>query len=122
MPPADETLRRVLDAVSDLHRHRDSPTFPARLVELVAKAVPCDSALLLSVDPRGAEVAFESWPRDQFAGLDAALAVQLHAADHPFVEHCRRSRSARAFRLADLAPREAFERTDLYAKRYRFLG
>lgn len=117
----EELLRRSLAAAYDLHRHRDAATYPAELVRALAHAVPCDSALLATFDPASGDLGLETWPARHFEGLDRVEAVRLHAG-HPFVAHCRRSRSVRAHRLCDLAPREEFLRTDLYAKLYRFLG
>jgi DNA-binding CsgD family transcriptional regulator len=119
---SEETFRRALAAAYDLHRHREAATFPARVVRILARAVDCDSALLVTVDPANGEFRLETWPAEHFERLDHAEVARLHAAGHPFVAHCRRSRSAGAFRLGDLAPREDFLRSDLYSNLYRFLG
>jgi DNA-binding CsgD family transcriptional regulator len=118
----DELFRRALAAAYDLHRHRDAASFPARLVRVLAQAIACDSAVLVTVDPARAGFHLESWPADHFERLDRVEVARLHALEHPFVEHCRHSRSAGAFRLGDLAPREAFARSALYTNLYRFLG
>lgn len=122
MTTSEDMARRVLAGAYDLHRHRDPATFPAQLLRIVARVVACDSALLATFDPPSGPLLLETWPAGQFERLDRGEAVRLHAAEHPFVAHCRGSRSARAFRLCDLAPREAFLATGLYANLYRFLG
>jgi DNA-binding CsgD family transcriptional regulator len=118
----EDPFRRALTAAYDLHRHREAASFPAVLARILAQAVPCDSAALVSVDPASGQFRLDSWPAGHFERLDRAEVARLHAADHPFVAQCRRSRSARAVRLADLASREAFQRTGLYSNLYRFLG
>lgn len=122
MTITEDMLRRVLAAAYDLHRHRDAATFPARLVRVLAQVVPCDSAVLVSVDAASGEYRLDTWPERQFEHLDRVEVARLHSAEHPFVAHCRRSRSVRAFRLGDLAPREAFLRSAVHASLYRFLG
>jgi DNA-binding CsgD family transcriptional regulator len=118
----DDVFQRVLAAAYDLHRHRDPATYPARLARVAAQVVPCDSALLAAFEPVSGELRLDSWPAEQFERIDREEVVRLHQADHPFVALCRVSRSARALRLADLAPRDEFARTGLHSKLYRFLG
>ena len=118
----EDMLSRALGAAYDLHRHRETATFAAALVRALARAVPCDSALLVTVDPATTQFRLDTWPVDQFAHLDREQVTRLHAAEHPFVALCRTSRSARALRLVDLAKKEDFARTGLYANLYRFLG
>ncbi|MGZ5570082.1 MAG: response regulator transcription factor [Usitatibacter sp.] len=122
MTTTEDIFRRALAAAYDLHRHRDAATYPARLVRVLAQLVPCDSALLVTVEPAGGDFHLESWPAATFERLDRGEVARLHAAEHPFVAHCRVSRSARASRLGDLAPREEFLRSGLYSNLYRFLG
>jgi DNA-binding CsgD family transcriptional regulator len=122
MTMSEDTTRRVLAGIYDLHRHRDAATFPAQLLRVLARVVACDSALLATVEPASGAFRLETWPAGQFGRLDRGEAVRLHAAEHPFVAHCRGSRSVRALRLCDLATREAFLATALYANLYRFLG
>lgn len=122
MTTTEDIFRRVLAAAYDLHRHRDAATYPARLVRALSQVVPCDSALLVTVEPASGDFHLETWPAQQLERLDRSEVARLHAAEHPFVAHCRRSRSARAFRLGDLAPRDEFLRTGLYSNLYRFLG
>lgn len=122
MMMTEDIFRRVLTAVYDLHRHRDAATYPAELVRALAQVVACDSALLVTFEPASGAFHLETWPARQFERLDRGEVARLHAAEHPFVAHCRRSRSARAFRLCDLVPGEEFLRTGLYANLYRFLG
>ena len=119
---SDDMVRRVLAAAYDLHRHRERATYAAELPRIAAQVVPCDSAALVTFDPATGAAHLETWPARQFERLDRGEAARLHAAGHPFVTHCRRSRSVRAFRLCDLATREDFLRTELHAKLYRFLG
>ena len=113
---------RALEAAYDLHRQHEPSAFAATLLRALSQAIPCDSAVLVTVDVEGGTYGLETWPERHFARLDAGEALRMHAADHPFVAHCRMSRSAGAFRLSDLAPREVFQRTELYTKLYRFLG
>jgi DNA-binding CsgD family transcriptional regulator len=122
MSDQEALLHRALAAAYDLHRHRDAASYPARMLQVLARAVECDSAVLVTVDPADASHHVESWPSDPFARLDRDEVARLHAAEHPFVAHCRASRSARAVRLADLVARDAFLRSPLYANLYRFLG
>jgi len=122
MTMTEDVFRRVLAAAYDLHRHREAATYAARLVRVVAQVVPCDSALLVAVEPASGELRLDTWPAGLFAHVDRDEMVRLHQAHHPFIARCRVTRSARAFRLGDLAPREEFLRTELHAKLYRFLG
>jgi DNA-binding CsgD family transcriptional regulator len=122
MAMSDDMVRRVLAAAYDLHRHRERATYAAELARVAGQLVPCDSAVLATFEPASGAFHLETWPAHQFERLERGEAARLHAADHPFVAHCRRSRSVRAFRLCDLAAREDFQRTGLYTKLYRFLG
>jgi DNA-binding CsgD family transcriptional regulator len=122
MAMSDELVRRLLAAAYDLHRHREAATYPAELARIAAQLVPCESAVLATWDPASGAIQMETWPPRQFERVDRGEAVRLHASEHPFVAHCRASRSVRAVRLCDLAPREEFQRTALHAQLYRFLG
>lgn len=119
---SEEMLRRALDAAYDLHRHREPESFPGWLARVLAHAVPCDSALLVTVNIGRRDFEITSWPANAFERLDRERAFELHALDHPFVARCASSRAARAFRLAELSPHEQFSRTELYRSLYRFLG
>jgi DNA-binding CsgD family transcriptional regulator len=119
---AEELFRKTLAAAYDLHRHRESQSHPAWLARVLAQTLGCDSALLVTVDVAQCDFRMAAWPSDHFQRVDHLQVARLHAAEHPFVAHCAKSRSARAFRLSDLAPREQFQHTGLYRNLYRFLG
>ncbi len=122
MTMTEDVFRRVLAAAYDLHRHREAATYPAQLARVAAQVVPCDSALLVTFEPASGALRLDAWPAEQFERLDRDEVVRLHRADHPFVARCRDSRSVRAFRLVDLAPKDEFARTGLHTHVYRFLG
>ncbi len=122
MAISDDLFRRTLAAAYDLHRHREASGFPGRVLQVLSHAVPCDSAMLVTVEPGLHDFHLEAWPALASGGLDRAEVARLHGADHPFIAQCRGSRSVRAFRLSDLQRLEDFRRTPLYATLYRFLG
>src|SRR5258708_23828561 len=122
MTMSEDTTGRVLAGIYELHRHRDAASFAARLLGVPARVVACARAVMATVEPASGAFRLETWPGGQFERLDRPEVIRLHAAEHPFVTHCRRSRSVRAFRLCDLATRESFLATALYANLYRFLG
>jgi DNA-binding CsgD family transcriptional regulator len=119
---ADELFRKTLAAAYDLHRHRDAPSFEARVAQIAGEMLGADTALLVSVDVERQAFRLAAWPPDRFQHLDQAEVFRLHSAEHPFVARCGKSRSTRAVRLGDLVPREQFARTDLYRSLYRFQG
>lgn len=119
---SEELFRGALAAAYDLHRHPDLQTYPARLAQILAQALRCDSALLVTLDIDRQEFQLAAWPAGHFAHVEQAQVLRLHAQDHPFVAQCAKSRSARAFRLSALAPRDRFEQSELYRSLYRFLG
>ena len=118
----EDLFRRTMAAAYDLQRHGRLATFPEWLVHVATQAIACDSAVLVRIDPASGGFAIVSSPATAFAHVDGALAATLHARDHPFVAQCRRSRSVRAWRLSELEGHEAFTRSELHAKVYRFLG
>jgi DNA-binding CsgD family transcriptional regulator len=122
MDSRKDVYARALEFAYELHHERDPSAYGATLLRGLGGAIPCDSAVLATVDVEGGSYRIEAWPDGHFARIDPVETMRLHAADHPFVAHCRTSRSANAYRLVDLAPREAFQRTGLYTKLYRFLG
>lgn len=122
MTISEELFRKTVAAAYDLHRHRESTTYPAWLVRVVGQTVRCDSALLVTVDVARREFQLVAWPSDPFDRLDPDQVTRLHATEHPFVAHCAASRSVRACRLSDLAPRAQFLRTELYRTLYNILG
>jgi DNA-binding CsgD family transcriptional regulator len=119
---SEELFRNTVKAAYDLHRHHDAQSAPAWLARVLAQALDCDSALLVEIDVARRDFRLAAWPSDHFQRVDHAQVARLHAEEHPFVAHCAKSRSARALRLSDLAPREQFQQTGLYRNLYRFLG
>ena len=119
---SEALFRKTVAAAYDLHRHHESHSHPAWLARVLAQTLHCDSALLVTVDVAQRDFRLAAWPSDPFQRVDRMQVARLHAEDHPFMAHCAKSRSARAFRLRDLAPREQFQQTGLYRNLYRFLG
>jgi len=118
----EELFRKTLTAAYDLHRQHDPRLWPAWLARVLAQALECDSALLVTVDAAAGAFRLASWPEPPFRDLDHAAVARAHAVDHPFVARCAQSRSVRALRLSDLAPPEQFRGTGLYRNLYRRLG
>ena len=118
----DELFQRTLTAAYDLHRHRDPHSQELRIAQIAGQMLGCDSALLIAVDVARRDFRLAGWPSDHFQQVDHAAVARLHAAEHPFVARCTASRSVKAIRLSDLAPREQFARTSLYRNLYRFHG
>jgi len=122
MPIQQEALRLVLGCLYDLYRHRVSAGIERVIATTLARAISCDSALHLTLDPprRTADAAW--WPSVGPPQLDRGMLYALHERDHPARLHYARSRDTRAWRLSDLAEPEQFHATALYRSVYRQLG
>ncbi|MFL6623978.1 MAG: LuxR C-terminal-related transcriptional regulator [Sulfurifustis sp.] len=122
MDISGELFRKVVTAAYDLHRHRDAATYAAWLLRVLTQTIDCDSALLITVDLERQDFDAIARPTDTLERIDRRNVWRWHAAEHPFVARCTASRSIRAFRLGDLAPRAQFEQTELYRTFYRPRG
>ena len=115
-------LQQTLDALYDLYRRCDSSTLGQTIVAAIPKAIACDSAAFVRIEPAVASFTLTSWPIDRFEGIDHNDAVALHVRDHPLVAHFSTRRDARAWSLHDFVAPSTFRRTRLYRKYYRPLG
>ncbi len=119
---AFDALAQILGALYDLNRHRNAGTLAETIVEVVPRAIVCDSAVFARIDPEAQSFTFTAWPAQRFSGLEHRQVLRLHRRDHPLVGHFAVRRDARPWSLHDFVTREAFRRTALYESLYRPLG
>jgi DNA-binding CsgD family transcriptional regulator len=120
--PSNRNLDVVTSALYDLYRHREIGTLPVRIAEVVSRAVTCDSAIYVHIDPRARSFNLTCWPGGSLGELDRRDAYLLHRDEHPLVEHYRGARDARAWSLYDFVDPQAFRKTRLYGTIYQPLG
>lgn len=122
LPAEIGMLAAVSEALYDLNRHRAADTLPEKILSVVTRLIPCDSAVFIRIEPATTSFSFLSRPADIFAGLNHKEIAELHLRDHPFITHFSVRRDARAWTLNDFVPRAVFQRSMLYRTLYRSLG
>jgi DNA-binding CsgD family transcriptional regulator len=115
----EEAVRLILACVYDLHRRAGGPDLPGAIATALARAIPCDSAWHVTLEPRRRSFDAVSWPAGVLPAGDNARLYALHERDHPALGHYERSRDTRAWRLSDLSVEEAWRATELYREIYR---
>jgi DNA-binding CsgD family transcriptional regulator len=118
---SEASLPAVVGFLYDLHRHRDLWTLPARMTELLARLIPCDSCVHVVLDLAGSTFELTSWPDGRFVFDDQRGVMGSHA-DHPLALHHERLRNLGAWRLSDVASSMQFHASAVYQNLYRFLG
>ena len=122
MPFPQETLRLVLGCVYDLYRHRVAAGIEQVIATTLARAITCDSAAHITLDPQQRSVDAAWWPTSAVPLFDRSVLYALHERDHPLTPHYRQSRDTRAWRLSDLVDADQFRSTELYRAVYQSLG
>lgn len=117
-----EVLAAFSDALYDLYRHAGPETLGQAVVAVIPRAIACDSAVFVHVEPTVRAFTLVSWPPDHFVDIDHNATFALHARDHPLVAHFLSKRDARAWSLHDFVTPAEFRRTALYRSLYRKLG
>ena len=118
---ADASLNAVVGFLYDLHRHNDLWTYPARLTELLARLISCDSCAHVVLNRDAHTFELSSWPAGRFVFEDRRAAIGWHG-DHPLAVHHERLRNLGAWRLSDVASRSQYHDSTVYRSLYRFLG
>lgn len=118
---ADNSLNAVVGFLYDLHRHSDLWTYHARLTELLARLIGCDSCIHVVLNRAAHTFELSSWPVGRFVFEDRRAAVALHG-DHPLAVHHQRLRNLGAWRLSDVASKPQYHDSTVYRSLYRFLG
>jgi hypothetical protein len=121
-PEACSNLQQTLDALYDIYRRCDASTLGQTIVSAMPKAIACDSAVFVRIEPTAGSFTLTSWPIDRFDGIDHNNALALHVRDHPLVAHFSTRRDARAWSLYDFVSQSTFRRTGLYKKCYHPMG
>ncbi|TMH26981.1 MAG: hypothetical protein E6H58_20300, partial [Betaproteobacteria bacterium] len=96
MPFPQETLRLVLGCVYDLYRHRVAAGIEQVIATTLARAITCDSAAHITLDPQRRSVDAAWWPTSAVPLFDRSVLYALHERDHPLTPHYRQSRDTRA--------------------------
>jgi DNA-binding CsgD family transcriptional regulator len=117
---ADNSLNAVVGFLYDVHRHSDLWTYPARLTELLARLIICDSCVHVALNRAAHTFELSSWPEGRFVFQDRRAAIAWHA-DHPLAVHHERLRNLGAWRLSDVASRSQYHDSTVYRSLYRFL-
>ncbi len=117
----DNALDAVVGFLYDLHRHGDLWTYPARLTELLARLISCDSCAHVVLNRAAHTFELNSWPDRRFVFEDRRAAIGWHG-DHPLAVHHERLRNLGAWRLSDVASRSQYHDSTVYRSLYRFLG
>lgn len=118
----DEAVRLILACVYDLYRRAGGWDLPRAIATTLARAIPCDSAWHVTIDPVRRSLDAVSWPAGVLPAGNNAPLYALHERDHPAVAHYERSRDTRAWRLSDLSDEEAWRASGLYRETYRSLN
>ena len=118
---SEASLRAVVGILYDLHRHGDLWTYPARLTELLAKLIDCESCVHVVVNRAACTFELSSWPHGRFVFDDPRDVIAWHA-DHPLAVHHERLRNLGAWRLSDVASTAQYHESTVYRSLYRFLG
>ena len=118
---ADDSLNAVVGFLYDLHRHSDLWTYHARLTELLARLIGCDSCIHVVLNRAAHTFELSSWPVGRFVFEDRRAAIALHG-DHPLAVHHQRLRNLGAWRLSDVASKPQYHDSTVYRSLYRFLG
>lgn len=118
----DSSLDAVMDGLYDLHRHRSADTLPRAVLAALTRAIACDSAILVRIEPKIDAFTVTAIPPDAFANLDHRTVARLHRKDHPLLFHYAKRRDPRAWSLHDFVTQAEFRQSDLYRDLYRPLG
>src|SRR5439155_17247908 len=118
----DESVRLTLACVYDLYRRAGGRDLPGAIATTLARAIPCDSAWHVTLDPAHRSLDAVPWPEGALPAGNNARLYALHERDHPAVAHYERSRDTRAWRLSDLSGEETWRATELYREIYRPLN
>jgi DNA-binding CsgD family transcriptional regulator len=118
----DESVRLILACVYDLYRRTGGLDLPRAIATTLARAIPCDSAWHITIDPVGRSLDAVSWPAGVLPAGNSSVLYPLHERDHPAVAHYLRSRDTRAWRLSDLGDEQTWRATALYREIYRPLN
>src|SRR5258706_12260059 len=121
MAIAEAPLRAVVGFLQHLNRQRYLWTLPARMTELLARLIPCDSSMHVTPDLAGSTFELTTWPDGRFVFENRRDVINWHA-DHPLALHHERLRNLGAWRLSDVASVVQFHASTVYRNLYRFLG
>jgi hypothetical protein len=72
-PKVYAAITAVVDALYDLHRHRDVGTLAEKILTVVPRMIACDSAAWVRIEPATQSFTFSAWPAGRFGGLDHKL-------------------------------------------------
>jgi DNA-binding CsgD family transcriptional regulator len=111
--------RRLLDLIGEAYGLLELDAFRPALLEALRRAVPCDWTALNDIGPGPGEVT---------SLVEPPLPAELHEAfarlanQNPLVRHFLSTRSARAYRMSDVATPAELHATELYREVYAPIG
>jgi len=111
-------LLALLELVRELEAVGGLDAFPAHVLSVLPRLIPCEIITYNEVDPARRRVVLDVVPGDV---LDPARhqTFERLVDQHPLIEHYRRTRDSRPLKISDFLARREFRRLELYTDFYR---